>query len=398
MPFCAYWDGSRIVQFHDAHHVRALYPMRRSDQVKQKVEHLLASPVDWWPLSEGRRSCADDHIRIIWNCCGKESQVDVPEFSAEEYRSHCKHLSLSPRSLAFPAMAAFSDKNQPNPIPLELITQVGSSTRFNGMHQQNEVQQGVSNPAPSSEPIAHPPDDTDEENVDIELYWCVRKSWKHINDMIVFPVKVNTINDDIGLFHHLNEEYRNARGRMERFLSWKGCERVKSMQFGILYDHQPLIEPLGDSLPPLSTPVQNGLLSLPRYEYILTPPPTVHMKIAARQIIDGIKGREFNMGSKKTLDAIPKHLFAARGTPLYIKPGLGWAQYDTKWGICTVQGYSLRKVLAWIVAIAILGHGAFSLWLVFVNEKDLHNASEPFIMVAIMFFRFLGIPEVLNIV
>lgn len=33
------------------------------------IEHRLASPVDWYPLKQGRRSCADDHMRITWKVC-----------------------------------------------------------------------------------------------------------------------------------------------------------------------------------------------------------------------------------------------------------------------------------------------------------------------------------------
>lgn len=69
MSFLAYWDGGRAVSFMGAADVQTKYPLSRSDSAKETVERVLDAPIDWWPLSHGRRSCPKGHMRVFWKVC-----------------------------------------------------------------------------------------------------------------------------------------------------------------------------------------------------------------------------------------------------------------------------------------------------------------------------------------
>jgi len=139
-----------------------------------------------------------------------------------------------------------------------------------------------------------------------------------------------------------------------------------------------LVKQMEHTLPDLKT-------SDPRYIYIIQPLPSdtnLHMKITATQIIRGMKGktRFAPTNSRKTLEAIPRHIFEARQAQLYPNGGAGWRQYDIAWGISTVQGLAAWKILVVVGLLVMAGLIFFISWLLLVNKTDLQNASVPLVM------------------
>jgi hypothetical protein len=163
------------------------------------------------------------------------------------------------------------------------------------------------------------------------------------------------------------------------------------MKFASVYDDEPLVVKTRDGLPPLAAPDPGGAMTLPRYEYLEIPPPTTHMKITAKQIIKGLKGKDAQHGSTSTLNAVPKHLFASSGTQLYQAPGMGWKQYKHAWGICAVQGWALHKILLSVMIILIIGLGFLVVWLVCISKTDLQNGSVPLVLMLTMVCLISGL-------
>lgn len=72
----AFWDGTRVVELIRPEEARRLYPVTRADHIKEKIERMFAPPVDWWPLSQGHRSCGDDQTRIMWEVITPRQQKE----------------------------------------------------------------------------------------------------------------------------------------------------------------------------------------------------------------------------------------------------------------------------------------------------------------------------------
>jgi hypothetical protein len=163
------------------------------------------------------------------------------------------------------------------------------------------------------------------------------------------------------------------------------------VKFAFVYDDEPLVVKTRDGLPPLAALEPGGAMTLPRYEYLEIPPPTTHMKITAKQIIKGLKGKDAQDGSTSTLDAVPKHLFATSGTQLYQARGMGWKQYKHAWEICAVQGWALHKILLSMLMTLIIGLGFLVVWSVCISKTDLQNASVPLFLMLTLVCIIFGI-------
>jgi hypothetical protein len=185
-----------------------------------------------------------------------------------------------------------------------------------------------------------------------------------------------------------------------------------------VYDDKDLVVKIHIGLPEQLSPTGNGTLSLPRYEYALQPPVTpanctieqkenlekcrrdseeVYMKVTAKQIVKGMKNKNEFRTTKQTLQAIPKHLFAVSATSLAQNQGTGWKTYKQGWGICSVQGWALKKMLISMGVISAIGLAIFIVWLCVVDHTDLQNASTPFFMLLGVMALALAIPQYLDI-
>ena len=149
------------------------------------------------------------------------------------------------------------------------------------------------------------------------------------------------------------------------------------MQFGIVYDRESRVTRVNMGLPG-STHTD--------YDYQSITPDEVHMKIAAVQIIEGMRRPEGITGAQ-TLDLIPKRR----------NPVSKWDMGSHGWGIHAVQGYSLWKILLWVGGVTGVGLAIAVTWLVTVNKKDLQNAFMPLTVLLTILGVGLGVPHLLGV-
>lgn len=141
--------------------------------------------------------------------------VDVQSTLAEEYEAHCEHLSLLPQSGSFPRLNSTANVGT---CELPLYHKLSSTQRKGKQDADTSGESWHSGPTKSSiDPLlgttGQPPQAADKENIDAELYWCVSKSWRYVDDILATPIKVNEINDDTFLFDRLLQIYRNVSWR-----------------------------------------------------------------------------------------------------------------------------------------------------------------------------------------
>ena len=182
-----------------------------------------------------------------------------------------------------------------------------------------------------------------------------------------------------------------------------------------MYDDKDLVVKTKIGLSGKSSPTGSGTSTLPRYEYSLESPATsanptteqvekirhiekVYMTVTAKQIIKGMKSEKKFRTTTQTLEAIPKHLFAISSTGLPQNQGTGWKAYKQGWGICSVQGWALKKMLISMGIISTIGLAVFVLWLCLISPTDLQNASVAFPMLVAVMGLALAIPQYLDVV
>ena len=112
------------------------------------------------------------------------------------------------------------------------------------------------------------------------------------------------------------------------------------------------------------------------------------MKIASEQLITGmhkpINPRDHAGG---TLAMIPKR----KNMTLDYRTG------EEGWGLHAVQGFSMFKILVWIIGLTILGLLFVFFWLLFVDKTDLQNAFVPATFLTTMIFIGLAVPQILRV-
>lgn len=127
--------------------------------------------------------------------------------------------------------------------------------------------------------------------------------------------------------------------------------------------------------------------ALTNYEFRRFEPESVHMAIAAKQIIIGMYEKtDFQNLAIETLQMVPKNI----ASPLGNQKGV------EGWGLYAIHGYSLRKILYWIIAVTLLGLVFVVLWLCLVDKTDLQNAFVPAMFLSTMLFMSLVVPQMLG--
>jgi hypothetical protein len=209
-----------------------------------------------------------------------------------------------------------------------------------------------------------------------EMYWCVDKPWAEPNETLMCPIQVDCIKDDMELYQKLKNKYVRIRGPLiHNVLSWKTCTGVKfvkvrspffymlkttsktTSQFYRVRENNTQVMPTAEQSPPPDA----------GYEFAIPRPEDTHRKIAAVQIVAGLKHPRNGCGESVILPMVPKK----SSPPLDKKMGAeGWGLYATK-------GFSLAKIMMWVITVQILGFAFVCLWLTLVNKTDLQNAFLP---------------------
>jgi hypothetical protein len=158
---------------------------------------------------------------------GEELYVDVPRTSAEEYRSHCHHMSCMPQDPVYtqPAYPSITGSANSGGSYHQPMNYTGSSNPPGSLSYPGNAQTIHVSGLPGSTYKYTGVSNNQQVCVVKELYWCVNKSWGNA-DMMVSPIKLDDAYDDNALFTHLNRIYMQVHGRWRRFLHWKSCEDI----------------------------------------------------------------------------------------------------------------------------------------------------------------------------
>ena len=378
-----YFDGARILNFTPSEYVRSPSLL---DLCKAAVENVVGQPVDWWPLSFGARNCPPNHSRISWLWFDQRLYIDVPHASAQAYKSRCQALSdiempsfQPPQSSAPGTHTSISGNHRPDSSAVNTNSPTGDSSASasrlrSGRRRDNQLDNHSTHTVDQSRRLSYK-----------EIYWCVDKAWTEPRSTILCSLPKHTevhddgvIRDDESLYRRLLKEYNRVRSWKGRIFSWKSCLGIEFISFARTSTSRDKIIRLQTGLPP---PVP------PSYEITRLLPEELHMKIAAEELIAGIHQPEGGRDRTETLIRIPQRLRAttAEGTD------------SEDWGMHALSRFSLRKFLAWVVFLTILGLAFVIFWLVFIDKKDLQNAFIPFTFLATMIMIGLGVPQYLEV-
>ena len=379
--FCAYFDGVRVLNFTPS---RFLFPPSFVDRCKQTIETKIGHPVSWWPFKDGNRWCPQGYSRISWYWSSKKLYIDVPDVEAEAYKSRCQAIS----DIAEPASRPSQSSSPGSRAPMDLGHQVPSSFAIDVYLSENnyslssspsgsQSQNGLSNLSNNGlENQNHPSEQASYK----EIYWCVDKAWSEPQSTKLCSLQEHPgIRDDEALYERLIKEYNGIRTWKGRLLSWKSCLGIEFIKFARTSTGRDHIIRIQIGLPPSD--------SAPSYELSRITPEEVHMKIAASELIAGMYQPKGGRGKMATLIMIPKRIMfvSANGTS------------SEDWGMHGLQGFSLWKILAWIVFLTVLGLAFVILWLIFIDKTDLQNAFVPFTFLATMVMIGLGVPQLLGV-
>lgn len=104
------------------------------------------------------------------------------------------------------------------------------------------------------------------------------------------------------------------------------------------------------------------------YRHNITLPEEVHMTMSSIEIVSGISSPK--IGLKKRL--------AVKEVPRLIREGdVSEGLFKVGFGLHAKQGFSLCKIVAWIVSIETFGLAFVVVWLVLFDKKDLPTAFVP---------------------
>ncbi|EME39022.1 hypothetical protein DOTSEDRAFT_39202 [Dothistroma septosporum NZE10] len=360
--FAMYWDGARYLRFVWP---QALEPLTLADHFRKRVTKLMNAPIDWWPFSQGRHPCQEDHIRLLWEWQERKLWTDVSSEAALQFRrSKCVLLSSQPSETIETRIGTCSQE----PIPGD--TQPQRPQPVYDPHQQDVDQPGL--PVQGSSIAMQPMSQIAIKKK--EIYWCIHKCYHEPAETVHEKIAVNEELADGTLFSRLNGDYTKVRGWRARLFSWKSCHGIDFIKFCTLSDNNPAqVKRLSNGLPPImNTPTDP-------YEYTHYAPDEVHQAIAETQIMAGISPWRWtrilrpkqvrNQQKSQTLSMIPKRR----------DPRLRWDQGVQEWGMYARQGYSLYKVMRWMVLLTVLSALFYIAWLALKGKRfeEVQNALNP---------------------
>ena len=177
-----YFDGLRHVYITPADSIRSP-PF--FDRCKERIESWVGQQMDWWPLSDGERSCPQGYCRIFWEWNYRTLCIDVPKLIAQAYKDNCRtvavipHSSLEPSDPTTPSAPSHQESQSYGSFPQGRSARDGRSPSRPPTHSGFQSQ---SNPSPASTPSTNnmlspkpPPRPQDG-----EMFWCVDKAWSNL--------------------------------------------------------------------------------------------------------------------------------------------------------------------------------------------------------------------------
>ncbi|GKT52316.1 uncharacterized protein ColSpa_12497 [Colletotrichum spaethianum] len=209
-----------------------------------------------------------------------------------------------------------------------------------------------------------------------EVYWCMDEIFSEPKETWLRPVAGDADITDEKFYELTNRALDKARGGLMKDwllkrLSWKRCFHiVKTNRDQVL---------LGQ----IELPPQEHL----EYEHGMLTPEDVHMKLAAVQMVAGLMDPKTARGEKTVMTMLPK-----KKIPPNFKREMGMCG----WGIYAQMGFSVKKILWWLIFCMISMSIFAAVWLVCINSTDLQNAFMPATIVLTLFTIVLGVAQSLG--
>lgn len=314
--------------------------------------------------------------------------VDVSISAAQRYKASCTNLSKTwQRLAAHPVQQSTNDvsgqfqhsgsaKNQQSgtsPVNSQLRPHVSADKSHNV---------SVTNPtsANAAAQLVRTP-------LQGRIYWCVNSCWQEMRNTRKVEMNIDTM-DDQAFFKNLNSEYDRLRGWRGKLFSLRCCKGVEFIQVSksivrcTLHDLQSPMDAQFSHEHPMPHQVYRMREQLPprdqqcttcdplcahTYHYEKKPShdDEIHRKVAGEYVLQGMADPSQTNASIRTLRMVPKHKI--RHTP-------SWDLYDEAWGIHAVQGWSLCRMVVWLVLLNLAELLFVILWLTLVDSTDIQTA------------------------
>lgn len=123
------------------------------------------------------------------------------------------------------------------------------------------------------------------------------------------------------------------------------------------------------------------------YDHGILEPQDVQMKLAAIQIVNGLRNPKSVRGKKDMIKMIPKKT---------IPPDFEKRMGAYGWGMYAEMGWSLKKILWWLVFCFVFTSIFVVIWLACISKTDLQNAFVPTTIVLGFFTLVLGLAQMLG--
>lgn len=369
--FSGFSDGKRLVRFAES---SLIPPLSTIDRLKSATEAFVGAAIDWRPFAPAKHSCPADYMRISWRFYDQELSVDVPRELALQYKKDCVPLSSVPQPQDYAPMRSLGTTGQ----SLNLNT---SSSRKLTTQQPEKKSRPAKRTGrrPGTAEISRSANETRvvENATPVRwIFWCVDKAWSE--RVITFMCSLGAesrLSDDLEFCQELLKRYHNIRGFRAKWFSWKTCVGIKFISFARVFTAEDEVTKLRECLPPAKD-----------YEYKLLKPEEVHMAIAAEHVLAGMYSTRRHTKLTTTLSMIPQK----KDTPLTDELG------SQGWGLHTVQGFSMTKILMWIGVLMALGMDFVVFWLVRVDKTSLSAAFAPVGFFCTVIMLAMGVVQILT--
>ncbi|KAK2023907.1 hypothetical protein LX32DRAFT_570828 [Colletotrichum zoysiae] len=360
-----FFDGMRHVRFESRHQNTEIGMF---DKCRLMLEARMDSCIDWWPLPKVTRPFQKGDVEVMWRPGKEELSAILNENEARRYKAVC-----------FPAL------RNGDPVLPRFNTQTTTATATSGTSHSGQTPaspslqnigtistQGSSVPKPqSASPTTR------------ELYWCIDEVFSEPRQTMRRPIPVQLALTDEELYETTNKAFGASVGSLLNrwflnFLSWKCCVGVDFIKFYIVMNDEDQVFREKTELPP-----QENL----EYDHGIMEPQDVQMKLAAIQIVNGLRDPKSVRGKKDMIRMIPKKT---------IPPDFQKRMGAYGWGIYAEMGWSLKRMLWWLVFCFVATSIFVVIWLACISKTDLQNAFVPSTIVLGVFTIVLGMAQMLG--
>ncbi|KAF2227527.1 hypothetical protein BDZ85DRAFT_4505 [Elsinoe ampelina] len=427
-----YWDGIRMLTFK---FIDEQEPHTSADVWKQRAENRVGR-IGWWPFTEPTRTKLPTMAQVRWKRDTRIFSTVVPSSIADSYRSECMLLanmlktaevvisnSTDPPRAESSRQDSTEDAGERPAVPEAVLlddsvrsedassassantttlavtdTPADHSTSSSVPSSPGYVAGqsvaggsaavGAPNTTPSTSPSSQASaDPTPAMNlqpiVPVRrgfIYWCVDSSWRQPVLTKRADIATHGLND-CALFTRLNQESSAIKGYLRSFFSLKGCVDIEFIKFGSVLTHPSQVRRILEELPCPCKPTCKH-----DYRYQKSVNEEMHRRIAATEIMEGMKDPSRFHNTSDTLAIIPQDMAQTR-----------FGRDEPAWGLHAVEGIMLWKFLVFVGIMTLAGLVFVAVWLACVDEKDLQGAFTVATFLTTMVMIAVASPQLMGI-